>query len=175
MTREVPGPGLAEAIARAFEGAVADIQSGWVELSPDRLLPVMRWLHDAPEHDFRQLLSLSAVDRLRRFEVVYHLVSHRRNHMACVKVGVTDREAPEVDSVTPIWAGANLQEREAYDLMGIRFRGHPDLRRLFLWEGFAGWPLRKDFLQIPGKHPGLARFPHEVPGQELDLTPRGTI
>jgi NADH-quinone oxidoreductase subunit C len=64
--------------------------------------------------------------------------------------------------VTPIWPGANLQEREAYDLMGIVFEGHPDLRRVFLWDGFDGWPLRKDYLIGPGgRFPGLERFPGE--------------
>ena len=175
MTVELGGHALAEAIGAVFTDAVVDATPGWVEVRPERLPQVCRWLHDSPEHDFRQLLSLTAVDRLSRFEVVYHLLSHVKNHMAVLKTAVTGREAPEVDSVVPVWYGAILQEREVYDLFGIRFRGHPDLRRLFLWEGFSGWPLRKDFLQIPGRHPGLAGFPHEVPGQELDLSPRGTL
>ena len=57
-----------------------------------------------------------------------------------------------------------MQEREVYDLMGIHFEGHPDLRRMFLWEGYPGFPLRKDFLQIPDHHPGLPKFPFEEPG-----------
>lgn len=175
MTVELGGHALAESISAVFTDAVVDATLEWVEVRPERLAQVARWLHDSPEHDLRHLLSLTAVDRLSRFEVVYHLLSHTQNQMAVLKTAVSDREAPEVDSVVPVWYGAILQEREVYDLFGIRFRGHPDLRRLFLWEGFSGWPLRKDFLQIPGRHPGLAGFPHEVPGQELDLSPRGTF
>ena len=175
MTLRLGGRVLADAIAAAFPDAVVDASDDWAEVTPDSLTEVARHLHDDAALDLRQLLSLTAVDRLPRFEVVYHLLSLRRNHLGVLKASVADREAPEVDSVVPVWHGAILQEREVYDLFGIRFRGHPDLRRLFLWEGFSGWPLRKDFLQIPGHHPGLAGFPHEVPGQDLDLSPRGTF
>jgi NADH:ubiquinone oxidoreductase subunit C len=75
-----------------------------------------------------------------------------------------DHESPEVPSVVSVWLGAHLQEREAYDLLGIRFAGHPDMKRIFLWEGFPGHPLRKDFLELPGGfHPGLSRFPNQEP------------
>jgi NADH:ubiquinone oxidoreductase subunit C len=78
-----------------------------------------------------------------------------------------DRESPRVPSVCSVWPGANLQEREAYDLLGIHFEGHPDLRRIFLWDGFAGFPLRKDYLNMPGGlMAGLERFPGE-PGGKL--------
>lgn len=175
MTRHVPGAELGEAVARAFPDAVVAATEGWLEVTPERGLEVARWLHDSADFDFRQLTSLTAADYLTRFEVVYHLLSLHRNQSGVLKIAVTGRDEPTVDSVVPVWQGADLQEREVYDLFGIRFRGHPGLRRLFLWEGYAGHPLRKDFLQIPGKHPGLAGFPHEVPGKELDLSPRGTI
>ncbi len=175
MTAWLSGHALAVEIGAAFPDAVVAATDGWAEVTPDSLTEVARLLHDSAQLDFRQLLSLTAVDRLHRFEVVYHLLSLRKNHMGVLKAAVTDREAPAVDSVVPVWQGANLQEREVYDLFGIAFRGHPDLRRLFLWEGYSGWPLRKDFLQLPGHHPGLGGFPHETPGQELDLSPRGTF
>ncbi len=175
VTAGLSGHDLAGAIRATFPDAVVEATDGWVEVTPRRLIEVARWLRDSPEHDLRQLLSLTAVDRIRRFELVYHLLSLRKNQRAVLKAAVAERDSPEIDSVVPVWYGANLQEREVYDLFGIRFNGHPDLRRLFLWEGYSGWPLRKDFLQLPGRHPGLAEFPHEFPGRELDLTPRGTI
>jgi NADH-quinone oxidoreductase subunit C len=90
---------------------------------------------------------LTAVDQPERFEVVYHLwsIKDRTTEPFVLKVYIGDKENPAVPSVTPIWRGANYQEREAYDLMGIRFEGHPNLKRIVLWEGFPGHPLRKDF------------------------------
>jgi NADH-quinone oxidoreductase subunit C len=82
--------------------------------------------------------------------------------MVILKTRVLDHEAPEAPSVTPVWYGAHPQEREIYDLMGIRFSGHPFLKRIFLWEGFPGHPLRKDFLGLPGgQKSGLSHFPKE--------------
>jgi hypothetical protein len=80
-------------------------------------------------------------------------------------------------SVSGIWQGAHLQEAEAYDLMGIRFEGHPNLRRIFLWEGFAGWPLRKDFLQMGqgAFKPGLPFFPKEGGDQGVLMGPNWTL
>ena len=106
------------------------------------------------------------------FEVVYHLESFRWNRIVELKVLAPDRENPVVPSLVPAYQGALLQEREAYDLMGIRFDGNPDLRRVFLWEGFAGHPLRKDYLNLPGgQMAGLERFPGE---KGVELSGRGT-
>ncbi len=81
---------------------------------------------------------------------------------------------PVVPSVIGVWQGADLQEREVYDLMGIAFSGHPDLKRIFLWDGFPGHPLRKDFLALPGGYkPGLQRFPYEFPRPARLSQPRG--
>ena len=113
--------------------------------------------------DYRQL---TAVDRHTSFEVVYHLQSLDLNHQVVVKALVRDHEAPSLPSAYPVYKGALLQEREVYDLMGIRFAGHPDLRRLLLWEGYPGHPLRKDFLQLEGLHAGLPHFPFETAGKQ---------
>ena len=174
MTAELSGAELALAVGTAVPDCVVATGPDWVEVTPGALIAVARFLHDSDAFQFTQLCSVTAVDRLQRFELVYHLLSLRQNQRGVLKTAVTDRDEPTVDSVVPIWYGAILQEREVYDLMGIRFRGHPDLRRLLLWEGFSGWPLRKDFLQMPGRNAGLGGFPHEFPGQELDLSPRGT-
>jgi NADH/F420H2 dehydrogenase subunit C len=116
-----------------------------VAIKPEAVAEVARFLHDECGLDYLALLT--AVDRTERFEVVYHLWSIRdlTTKPFVLKTYIEDKENPTVSSVTPIWRGANYQEREAYDLMGIRFEGHPNLKRIVLWEGFPGHPLRKDF------------------------------
>jgi NADH/F420H2 dehydrogenase subunit C len=106
---------------------------------------VTQFLRDECGLDYLALLT--AVDQPERFEVVYHLwsIKDRTTEPFVLKVYIEDKENPSVPSVTPLWRGANYQEREAYDLMGIRFEGHPNLKRIVLWEGFPGHPLRKDF------------------------------
>ena len=164
-TAILSGPQLAERIEAAVPDAVEETAEGWVCVRPNRLVEVARFLHDDRELDARYLQSLSGVDRYDHFEVVYHLASLSRNHELALKVRA-DHEQPEVPSVVSVWLGAHLQEREAYDLLGIRFAGHPDLKRLLLWEGFPGHPLRKDFMTLPGGFtPGLQRFPKEDPEQ----------
>ena len=116
-----------------------------VTVKPEAVAEVARFLHDECGLDYLALLT--AVDQPERFEVVYHLwaIKDRTTDPFVLKAYVEDKENPTVPSVTPIWRGANYQEREAYDLMGIRFQGHPNLKRILLWEGFPGHPLRKDF------------------------------
>jgi NADH-quinone oxidoreductase subunit C len=116
-----------------------------VAVKPEAVADVARFLHDECGLDYLALLT--AVDQPERFEVVYHLwsIKDRTTEPFVLKVYIEDKESPAVPSVTPLWRGANYQEREAYDLMGIRFEGHPNLKRILLWEGFPGHPLRKDF------------------------------
>lgn len=120
-----------------------------IVLSPAAIREACRFLRDDPELRYEFLSDLTSVDRLRlpeatpRFEVVYHLTSLRNSSRLRLKVRVPDGEA--VDSVTGVWEGANWMEREVFDLMGIPFRDHPDLRRLVLPDDFEGYPLRKDF------------------------------
>jgi NADH-quinone oxidoreductase subunit C len=93
------------------------------------------------------LVDLTAVDYLGekpRFELVYHLLSLEHNHRVRIKARV-DEASPEIDTTVPLWAAANWMEREVWDMYGIRFRGHPDLRRILLYEEFEGHPLRKDY------------------------------
>ena len=113
----------------------------------DRVLEVLRSLRDDPELDFDMLMDLTVVDYLgdeSRFEIVYHLYSLGKNWRLRIKTRVTEA-APEVASAVSLWPSANWMEREAWDLYGIRFRDHPDLRRLLLYEEFEGHPLRKDY------------------------------
>lgn len=163
-TAFLTGHQVAERITPSLPGAVVEATDGWVRVAPDRLLEVCSLLHDDPELDARFLALISGVDRYDYFEVVYQLSSLARNQRFALKVHIDEHEQAEVPSVSSIWLGAHLQEREIYDLMGIRFSGHPDLKRLFLWEGFPGHPLRKDFMTLPdGFKPGLQRFPKEDP------------
>lgn len=164
-TTLIAGAQLAERINDAVPGAIEETGEGWVRVRLEQLLDVARFLHDDRELDARYLNSVSGVDHYDRFEVVYHLSSLSHNHTLTLRV-TADREQPEVPSVASVWQGADLQEREIYDLLGIGFSGHPNLKRLFLWDGFPGHPLRKDFMVMPGGvSPGLQRFPKEDPEQ----------
>lgn len=157
---------VAGRLRQAMPQSVAAATDEWVEVRPDTIADVMRWLHDDPEMDAAQLSNMCGVDRYDHFELVYHLQSLDQNHQIVVKARVGEHENASLPSVYPIYKGALLQEREVYDLMGVRFDGHPDLRRMFLWEGYPGFPLRKDFLQIEGHHPGLPKFPFEEAGRQ---------
>lgn len=106
---------------------------------------LMRELKENPEYDFNFLTNLTAVDYPDNFTVVYNLVSFCHGYTLMVKVKTEDKEEPAVPSLTPLWGGANWQEREVYDLFGITFTGHPNLKRILLDDSFAGYPLRKDF------------------------------
>jgi len=113
---------------------------------------VLRFCRDDPALRFDMLMDLTAVDYLKfpgreegaRFEVVYHLYSVAENHRVRIKTPV-EEDDPVVPSAVPLWAIANWYEREVWDMFGIRFDGHPDLRRLLLYEEFVGHPLRKDY------------------------------
>ncbi|MFQ3574291.1 MAG: NADH-quinone oxidoreductase subunit C [Thermodesulfovibrionales bacterium] len=115
---------------------------------------ILKWLHDDPSLDFDYLVDLCGVDYLNkktpRFEVVYHLFSMRHRHFIRIKVQVPDKKTedsnePCLDTVTDIWKGANWHERECFDMYGIVFEGHPDLRRILMPEDWTGYPLRKDY------------------------------
>ena len=117
-----------------------------VLLPGERLVEVARFLRDDPETSFDLLADLTGVHFLGRdydLEVVYHLYSLDRNHRLRLKVRL--RESETVPSVVTVWPGANWQEREAFDLVGVRFQGHPDLRRIIMPEDYPDHPLRKDF------------------------------
>jgi NADH-quinone oxidoreductase subunit C len=112
-----------------------------------RLRTALEALRDDPDTRFEQLIDLTAVDylgRSPRFEVIYQLHSLTHRHRLRVKVGVDEADA-EVPSAVPVWRSALWAEREVFDLMGIRFAGHPDLRRILMYAGFEGHPLRKDY------------------------------
>jgi NADH-quinone oxidoreductase subunit C len=118
-----------------------------VRLPREGLAEALTKLRDEAGTRFEQLTDLTAVDylgRTPRFEVVYQLHSLTHRHRLRLKVGVEDAD-PVVPSVSAVWRSALWAEREVFDLMGIRFAGHPDLRRILMYAGFEGHPLRKDY------------------------------
>lgn len=121
-------------------------------------LELFTTLRDDPQLAFNMLMDITAVDwldrREPRFDVVYQLVSLTYQHRLCIKIQLPE-EAPETDSVVSLWAAANFLEREVWDMFGIKFAGHPDLRRILLYEEFVGFPLRKDY-PLRGKQPRMA-------------------
>ena len=138
---------LAERLPAALRGTHAQHGDATAQVDPEQVLEVLRLLRDAPELAFEMLTDLTCVDYCGeepRFEVVYHLYSVAKNHRVRVKARVGG-DAPELPSVVPLFASANWMEREVWDLYGVRFRGHPDLRRILLYDGFEGHPLRKDY------------------------------
>jgi len=117
-----------------------------VVFEKDSLLDVFRFLKDKP-YDFAMLLDLTCVDykdQQNRFEMVYHLFSLSSNLRLRLKTRLPEKE-PSIESLTGEWKNANWLEREVYDMFGIQFSGHPYLKRLFMYDGFEGHPLRKDY------------------------------
>ena len=147
MTKSLAGAELARRINEALPNKAVDWNDTDVWVEPDSLKDVARFLKEDRRLDFAFLTAITAVDYLEFFEVVYHLLSMRKNHNAVIKTRLHGRGEPEVSSVVDVWRGADLQEREIWDLMGVRFTGHPNMKRVLLWEGFPGHPLRKDFLR----------------------------
>jgi len=128
----------------------------------DRIVEVCAWLKKAPGIEMDFLEDLTAVDWPKRnvIEVVYHLQSFPHRHGIVLKVD-TDRQNPVVDTVECVWKAANWLEREVYDLFGVGFAGHPDLRRVMLPDDWVGHPLRKDYQEAGGFHgiPNLRENP----------------
>jgi NADH-quinone oxidoreductase subunit C len=133
------------AIGRAAEACGDTI----VYVAPAQLSAVLGWLRDTPDQAYTYLVDLTAVeyrDRERPLEVVYQLRALERHADLRVKVELETQGELTLDSVVALWQGANWLEREVFDMFGITFRGHPDLRRILMWETYAeGYPLRKDF------------------------------
>jgi len=148
---------LAKRVRERFGDRISDAHLSFGELTiiidKDCVLPVTEALRDEPEFAFEECIDVCGVDYSEygngdwegpRFAVVYHLLSIVNNHRLRLKVYL-DGEPPIIDSVVGIWASANWFEREAFDLFGIVFDGHPDLRRILTDYGFVGHPFRKDF------------------------------
>jgi NADH/F420H2 dehydrogenase subunit C len=116
-----------------------------ITVNAARLHDLARKLKDTEELSFDFLFCITGVDYGQDLGVIYHLRSTVHNHTVVLKVRTSDRENPRFDTVSDIWKTADFHEREVYDLLGIRFNNHPDLRRLFL-DSSWGYPLRKDYV-----------------------------
>jgi NADH-quinone oxidoreductase subunit C len=124
----------------------------YLSVPANKLVEVCRYLRFDPPLSFDFLSFVTSIDWKDRFEVVYYLVSTLHKHKLVMKVNLADRTNPEVPTVTPVWAAADWQEREIFDLMGIRFPGHYNLRRILLPDDWEGYPLRKDYVPKPDRY-----------------------
>jgi NADH-quinone oxidoreductase subunit C len=146
MTVALSGKDIASKIEEAIPQAITSVAGISITVKCEQLFQVAKFLKDSPRLEFDFLVNISGVDYLDHIEVVYHLVSLKHNHSLVLKTICLDRDNPVVPSVVSLWRGADLLEREEYDLVGIHFEGHPNLKRIYLWEGFLGHPLRRDYL-----------------------------
>jgi NADH-quinone oxidoreductase subunit C len=145
MTVALSGKDIAVTIEEKFPASLEDSGEDYLLVKSDSLVAVAGYLKNTDSLNFDYFNYVTAVDYYSYFEVVYRLESVEHNHSIVLKTRCYDRDNPTVPSLTGLWQGANFQEREVYDLMGIKFEGHPNLKRMFLWDGFEGHPLRKDF------------------------------
>ena len=177
---------LAENLKAALEPAIVKLEAVRGELTLTVKAPDLLWvaarLQEQPGLGFEQLIDLCGVDYSLfdgidggRYAVVYHLLSVRLNHRLRLRVFAADDEFPSVDSVAGVWPVANWYEREAFDLFGIVFPGHPDLRRILTDYGFIGHPFRKDF-PLSG-HVEMRYDPEQrrVVYQPVSIEPRETV
>ena len=145
---------LKSAIEQLLPGVSLAVEGASLVVATKDLTAVCRCLKDTDRFHLDYLANLTAVDYppdpasggAGRIEAVYHLYSMTHKHGPVTLRVKLDRAKAVVDSVTPIWRGAEFQEREVYDLFGVTFTGHPDLRRILMWDGFEGHPMRKDYV-----------------------------
>jgi NADH-quinone oxidoreductase subunit C len=143
MTTTLNSSDMAARLKAQFGSGITPT-TDYLEVTPALLPGVAEYLKNTPELDFDFLDMVTAADCGDRFELIYRLLSLKNNSLVSLKVRC-DRSRPSVPSLAGLWYGATNQEREIYDLLGIEFSGHPDMRRIVLWEGYQGHPLRKDF------------------------------
>ncbi len=141
-----------------FAGKVLEVSDAkldpWMVVDPAAIVEVCGFLKDDPETAMDCLSNQSGVDYKDRIEVVYHLFSYRHRHNAILKVKLP-RDNPSVPTLEGLWKSANWMEREIFDLLGVNFEGHSDLRRLLMPEDWPGYPLRKDFVE-PLEYHGIS-------------------
>ncbi len=146
MTVALSAKEVAAKLEQQLPSGIIESNEGSILVNSEFLPDIIAFLKTTPEFDFDYLNYITAVDYLDYFELVYQLTSMNHNHSLVIKTRCYGRENPSVPSIVDLFVAANPQEREIYDLMGIRFEGHPNLKRMFLWEGFEGHPQRKDYL-----------------------------
>ncbi|MFC1948209.1 NADH-quinone oxidoreductase subunit C [Chloroflexota bacterium] len=146
MTVALSGKEVAAKLGQQFASDIIESNDRFMLVKKEAIPDIVSFLKTDPDHDFNFMNYITAVDYLDYFEIVYELTSLKHNHSIVIKTRCYGRENPSVPSIVDLYSAANPQEREIYDLMGIRFEGHPNMTRMFLWEGFEGYPQRKDYL-----------------------------
>ena len=139
---------IKEKVLKWFPDAEIPAEAGQflnVIVTPEIFHPLAEKLRYDKETHFDYLFCLSGVDWVSNLMVVYHLTSTNLGHEIVLKVKIADRENPEVDTVCDLWKTAEFHEREVYDLFGVKFKNHPDLRRILLEDDWEGFPMRKDY------------------------------
>jgi NADH/F420H2 dehydrogenase subunit C len=145
MTVALLAGDIAGRMEQKFPGCFEEGGRDSLLLKSSFLLDTAAFLRDTPDLKFDYFNYVTAVDYYQYFEVIYQLTSLEHNRSVVFRTRAYDRDNPIVPSVTGLWQGADFQEREIYDLMGIKFEGHPNMKRIVLWDGFPGHPLRKDW------------------------------
>src|SRR3989338_7766226 len=141
-------------IEQGLPGVSVALDAGVIVIAPKDVSAICRYLKETECFRMDYLANLTAVDYppdsasggAGRIEVVYHLYSMEKRHGPMILRVTLQRERSVIASVTPIWRSAEFQEREVYDLFGVTFEAHPDLRRILMWDGFEGHPMRKDYV-----------------------------
>jgi len=146
MTTPLATRDIVSQMSEHFPGAVTEVTDTAIVIDGQHLREVMAYFKTTPGLEFDYLTTVTGIDCGEYFEVAYQLVSLAHNHSLLVKARAYGRENPALPSVVSLWRSADLQEREIYDLLGVTFEGHPNLKRIVLWDGFQGHPLRKDYL-----------------------------
>jgi NADH-quinone oxidoreductase subunit C len=146
MTMAVAGAEVAAKLAPKFTESIIETQENSLLVKSSAVKDILAFLKETPGLEFNYLNDMTATDYWDYFEVVYQITSIPNNQKMVIKTKLAGRENLSLPSVVSVYKGADYQEREIFDLLGIKFEGHPNLKRIFLWEGFQGYPLRKDYL-----------------------------
>jgi len=144
MTQNISSLDLKKRLEIAIPDSIIETGDDYLLVNTTLLADICQLLKEDKELDLDYLSNLTATDYKEYYEVIYRLVSLGKNHSITLKARLNKKKLT-IPSVFHIWRGADLQEREVYDLMGITFSSHPNLKRILLWEGFEGHPLRKDY------------------------------
>ena len=162
---------LTERLGDHLEASRITVGHAEVRLAAAAAAEFFQTMREAPEFDFDLLVSITAVDfmddREDRFDVVYHLLSLKHLHRLRIKIALSEAK-PEIASLVSIWKTANFLEREVWDMYGITFTDHPDLRRVLMYDEFEGFPLRKDY-PLQAKQPRIKLRHPEVRNTALDM------
>ena len=146
MTVALSGQEIANRIEEKYPGSIIETGANHLLVNSESLYNIAAFLKETADLDMDYLNYVTSADYYDYFEVIYQFTSMGKNHSLIIKTRCYDRENPSVPSLYNLWQGADFQEREVYDLMGISFEGHPNMKRIFLWDGFEGYPLRKEYL-----------------------------